>query len=469
MKSSELALSKNFRDSKRVGQYLAHLFDRFNTEGINYCVLHSYEELPEYAPSDVDMAVHSDDLSKVEGIVFDVAGSLGFQVVQKLYYDIPRCYYYVLFFRDDDGTPGVVQLDFLNDDFGVGRYILKTDTLLEGRRRFNNFFVPSVPVETCYLLIKKTIKKKFAPEHQLKLQRLHDEEPASVEEMLARYFGAGNLTSILQLIRGADGIDQSYLIERLRRFLFVRYRLSRPHVLLLSYLWLARRVIERMLFPTGLIAIVISPDGGGKSTIADILLKRLGYCFRNTKRLHWRPYLLPPPRKLLTPRKWNESEEPNYDPHGKPPKRMLTSLARFFYYLADYIIGYPSKVFWPKIRTHFVVFERYYYDFLLDTKRFRLKLPPWLPQAALHLVPKGDLVFLLHGSPDILYSRKQEISRSEVERQLKAIEYFSKRIKNAKLIDISQPLEDEVAEIEDIIVETLEWRLKRRVKRATGG
>jgi hypothetical protein len=460
--------STAFRHSKNVGLYLTTLFDRFNENGIAYCVLHSYDGLPQYAPSDVDMAIDSKDMVRAESIIFEAAALLGFKVIQKLHYDIPRCYYYVLFFRAADGTPGVVQLDFLNDDYGIGRYILKTEMLLEGRRRFNNFYIPSIPVEVCYLLIKKTIKRKFSPEHEAKLQSLLREDEAGVRGVLGGFFG-DHFGEAMELIKGvAPAAHKDLIIESLKHFLFVRYRALRPHLLLLSYLWLAQRVVERVWAPTGLVTIFISPDGGGKSTVADMLLSRLRYGFRNTKRIHWRPYLLPPPRKLFSPRRWREPENPNYDPHGKPPKGLVSSVCRFVYYLFDYILGYP-KVFWLKVRTHLVVFERYYYDFLLDTRRFRLKVPTWLPVRLLPFVPKGDLCFLLSGPPNILHGRKQEISLDEVKRQLAVIELLAKRLPNAYLISIDQPLLDEVAQVEDIIIDTLEKRLRKRTRQVSSG
>lgn len=459
----------NFRFSGKVGTYLTRLFDQFSHHGIQYCVLHSYNGLPAYAPSDVDMAVASSDLQRAEKVVFDVSASLGFKVIQKLYYDIPRCYYYVVFFRDDDGSPGFVQLDFLNDDYGIGRYILKTKTLLERRRKYNGFYVPSVPVEACYLLIKKVVKGKFSPEHEAKLKALHDEDSEAVTGMISRCFGEDRREDIERLIEGTDPSHQADIMERLRRVLFFRHRAFKPHLRVLGVLWLARRVLERMLCPTGLVTVFVSPDGGGKSTVADLVLHRLRYGFRNVKKMHWRPYFLPPPRKLFSPAKWKEPEAPNYDPHGLPSKGKAGSVARFLYYFCDYALGYAPKALWPKIRTHLVVFERYYYDFLIDTRRFRLAIPSWLPRAFLLFVPKGDIIFVLSGPAEVLYERKQEIPLEEIRRQLDAIDRFSAGMRHVCRVRVDQPIADEVSRIEDAIVEALEKRLRKRVGRPFHG
>ncbi len=439
------------------------MFEQFSHQQVQYCVLHSYDGLPAYAPSDVDMAVASVDLQKAEKIVFDVSASLGFHVIQKLYYDTPRCYYYVIFFRDDVGSPGFIQLDFLNDDYGIGRYFMKTESLLEGRRQYNGFYVPSVPVEACYLLIKKVVKGKFSPEHEGKLRALVDEDGKAVTGMFNRYFGGDSGSDVQKLIKGTGPSDRAAIIKRLRKTLAFRQRAYKPHLRVLSILWFARRAVERMLCPTGLVTIFVSPDGGGKSTVADLVLHRLRYGFRNVKKMHWRPYLLPPPRKLFSPARWKEPEAPNYDPHGLPPKGTTGSVARFFYYLADYVLGYVPMALWPKIRTHLVVFERYYYDFLIDTKRFRLTIPSWLPVFFLPFVPKGDILFVLSGPSEVLYERKQEIPLEEIGRQLDAIDRLSAGMSHVCRVSVDQPVVDEVSRIEDAIVEVLEKRLRKRV------
>ena len=80
----------------------------------------------------------------------------------------------------------------------------------------------------------------------------------------------------------------------------------------------------------------------------------------------------------------------------------------------------------------------------------------------MHLIPHPDLIFLLSGSPETIHARKQEISLDEISRQLVVIESLAVRIPNAHFIDIDQPLESEVTQIEDIILKTLQSRLLKQ-------
>ena len=457
-----IKVDNSFRYSPKVSEFLVALFNKYNHHDLNYCVLHSYERLPHYAPSDVDMAVAYDDLQKAEQAIFDVADSLGFKVIQKLYYDIPRCYFYVVSFRDDNGMPGFVQIDILNDDFGVGRYLLKTNTLLKDRRSFNGFWIPAVPVEACYLIIKKIVKGVILEEHEKKINTLFEMDYKGVRGILKNVFGHGMPDMVTELVNSKDEQRKKQLIRKLKKTLFVRYSLLKPDRSILKGFWLVKRILERIFSPTGLIIVFISPDGGGKSTIADLVQARLRYAFRNSTRIHWRPYFLPPPRKLFTPHKWHKPEVPNYQPHKNSISGVLNSFCRFIYYWLDYVIGYLPKILWPKIRTHLVVIERYYYDFLIDLRRYRLSISSTLPIIFKKAIPKPDHLFLLSGPEKVIYGRKQEIGLDEIRRQLSVIHGLTEKIPNSHIIRVDQLLESEVQQVEDIILDSLQKRLRYR-------
>ena len=101
-----------FRSCKEVGLFLRELFTRFNDNEIQYCVLHSYDKLPDFASSDVDMAIDSSSMEAAERIIFKLSEDMKMKVIQRLLYDIPRCYFYVIFFRDEKGFPGFIQLEY---------------------------------------------------------------------------------------------------------------------------------------------------------------------------------------------------------------------------------------------------------------------------------------------------------------------------------------------------------------------
>jgi len=57
-----------------------------------WCVLHSYDSLPYFSESDVDMAFSGTDTHKLEKLVINVAEKTGWQLYQKLWYDVKKCF-----------------------------------------------------------------------------------------------------------------------------------------------------------------------------------------------------------------------------------------------------------------------------------------------------------------------------------------------------------------------------------------
>ena len=69
------------------------------------------------------------------------------------------------------------------------------------------------------------------------------------------------------------------------------------------------------------------------------------------------------------------------------------------------------------------------------------------------MIPQPDLVFILDAPTDVIFSRKQELSKEEINRQKFVFVKLSKQLKNAHLIDTNRPLKNVVKEITKIIIE----------------
>lgn len=65
---------------------------------------------------------------------------------------------------------------------------------------------------------------------------------------------------------------------------------------------------------------------------------------------------------------------------------------------------YWSKEVYPK---QMIVFDRYYYDYFVDMKRYRYSLPQWFPHLFAWSIPTPDIIFILDGTPEVLYQRKK--------------------------------------------------------------
>ena len=150
-------------------------------------------------------------------------------------------------------------------------------------------------------------------------------------------------------------------------------------------------------------------DGVGKSTVLRLLVPELvrrggfdGYLF-----FHWKP----------VNRNISYDAIPGDDPHnprGKVPRNPLASFLFLVHHWLDFQLGYWKNVR-PAVRAgKFVVADRYAYDVLLDPLRFRLRLPTWILRFFVQTIPRPDKTILLYAVPEVIQTRKPELSKQEI-------------------------------------------------------
>ena len=64
------------------------------------------------------------------------------------------------------------------------------------------------------------------------------------------------------------------------------------------------------------------------------------------------------------------------------------------------------------------MFDRYYYDYLIDPKRGKIKLPRWLLKLGQFFIPEPDMILCLGTNAESIHRRKPELTLIEVERQV---------------------------------------------------
>jgi thymidylate kinase len=135
------------------------------------------------------------------------------------------------------------------------------------------------------------------------------------------------------------------------------------------------------------------------------------------------------------------------DPHGKPPRGALLSLAK----IAAWIVEEWYGTLLHETRKTVLICDRYYHDLLVDPKRYRFGAPFWTAELVGKLMPRPKLWILLDAPPSLLQERKQEVSPEETARQCDAYRAFIRRQKKHVIIDASQPLEKVIADVEKAI------------------
>jgi thymidylate kinase len=178
--------------------------------------------------------------------------------------------------------------------------------------------------------------------------------------------------------------------------------------------------------------VVAGPDGTGKSTLARNLLA--GPLARErVVHIYGRPKVLPRPSREQAP-----SAAEN---RRKPPFPIWLSILRTVYVFVDFVLAWMVHVR-PAVRAGgWVVMERGWWDLVVDPARLRLQGSAGLARLLAALGPHPDLFLILEASADVVRSRKEHASETDVVRQARLWQtILPHRVRRAYL-DANEPAE----------------------------
>jgi thymidylate kinase len=434
---------------RSLSGFLPKLFQQLEERGVRYCVLHSWQGLPDELPSDLDLAVHPGDRARLP-FVFQELQHKGYQLVQCLNY-FAQAYYFVFVWFEDLKLKSVA-VDVIFEHRRSGLISLSGEELIAGRERFKEFWVASPETELVYLLAKRTWKRSAAPSQAQRLKVLVEKLGQAKAEKLAGKVFIGKLKA--KVVEACAQASLAQLLARISAQPWWTSLLRHPLGLVRFLFGEALRGMRRCLQPTGLFLVVLGPDGVGKSTLARQLTQTCGACFRRQQVFHWRPMVILPQK---------EAGAPVTNPHAKPPRGKVGSVAALFLFFLDYWLGYLLVLRPFLTRSGLIVFDRYFPDLLVDPLRYRYDGPMWLPKILSRLVPRPDLFFvLLEPQSEVILSRKREVLLGELRRQQAGYRQLAEQIGKARLIKTDQGVDRTVGEASRFVVEHLAGRFERR-------
>ncbi|QHI70193.1 nucleoside/nucleotide kinase family protein [Tichowtungia aerotolerans] len=429
---------------------LIEILDVFDAKDIAYVLVgEDAQALADQVQSDVDIVVRSSDLSNLHSNLLKISSFLGAQLVQVLQHEA-CAFYYVVSWRENDREL-YLRLDVCSDYVRNARRFLTADEMLAGRRKdvATGFYFPAPEKNLLYYLLKKIDKGAINDEQFAYLLKNLAASESDVLPELRRFWAEDQSKQIFQCLDHKDRSGFQAMIPMLQQSLRAQCRPS-----IKSRAQDVARMCKRILQPTGVWVAVLGPDGCGKSSVIDLLLPRLEPAFRRTGLMHFRPkvgYRGPADQSHAA------------DPHNQPDRSVAGSILKLGYYTADYIIGYFLKVLPARIRSTFIVFDRYYDDLLVDRKRYCYGGPVWLLKAVRPFISKPDLVFCLDAPAEVLRSRKQEVPFEVTARQRTAYRELVSKLRNGHVIDASQPLEKVVHDVESVVLDFMERRTAKRM------
>lgn len=443
---------------------LEKVFKVINESNLDYCIQNKYEMMPEEIPSDIDMMYRNASEEDLDNLVSKVAKETGLIVTQKIcqgYFE----YTYIISYPCPQKY-FQLQLDFYRAISRRGYLnIMPAEEMLENKRFYKCFYVPDPYIEFKYMWIRRTIKHDMNNEHIEIAKKLYLNNPEKYIEQLKKDFGAEVSSLVLEIL---DKNDVEIFNRNFEVFNSAAKRISRKNASLpvrLKYtaFMLGTVIPKRIFHKCGLSVAFIAPDGAGKSTIINRVKETVSGSFYGVNLYYMRPHLF---KNLGHYNKLNPTEEAatNDNPHGVVCDGIFKSAVRFFFYNLDFQLGTLLKINRKKINKQLVIFDRYYYDYFADMKRYKYSLPAWFPAAFEWMIPKPDMVFVLDGNPEVLYERKKELPISELEKQCSVFHQLAQNRKNFYAINVNRDVDTIVDEVTETILQEMSRRTSRIMK-----
>ena len=246
--------------SDGVSEFLFVFFAEMKEAGLNYAVLHEWRKLPCKTESDIDMVVDKTGLSLLPEVLKSVESKTGWRIVQKLWYDVPACYYHVAVSPDAKES---VALDFLCDESGIGEYRIKSSLLLEDCAETRGIRHMSTESELAYKLAKRRIKGIFREKDFEFIKRAFTEsEKSKLAERLRSYIPGKAANEMGSLLESAAGpAEWNAFMRRMRPGMRLPGMNWTFHGRLSWWFFMLLRIFHRICNDTGCIAYVKTETG----------------------------------------------------------------------------------------------------------------------------------------------------------------------------------------------------------------
>lgn len=310
-------------------------------------------------------------------------------------------------------------------------YSEKTDSFLQQSELVNGISVPELNAELRHYIRRKIIKGQFGAEirHYLSTiapdlgtTALNEIVPTDFVASYKRFLDTGE---IVEQEKQAMRVALIALLKRENRAARVNW-------------WQRLKYFMRPLtLKRAAMIAVIAPDGAGKTTLIDRLISEAEGVFGAVHYFHLRPTIL----GAYSAHKRLKRGEALGKPHESKAYGKISSVLKYAYLFMDYLLGYYVRVLPLLLKGRLVVFDRYFYDVMVDPKRFRLTEIPALTHLFSKLLPKPDVTFYLCADAHAVRMRKQDLDVEEIGRQNQLFLTLSKIESNIVVIDANRDKE----------------------------
>lgn len=390
--------------------------------GLKYFILRNFEGLPESNSSkDIDIIIEPGKYKKCKQILLGVLRKAKFSHYYIMHYERAHCFYGMDYDRNLS-----IHIDLIEGYANKGYEILGFDELYSNTVYYKSFRVLKPSYDAVMLLLYKIVGvRELKQKYQDKISLIYENEKLEILSILKSVLGSeafelvqrcletkdfSEIVSSAKLI-GSSAKNKALKKNALKTFIgWLDFYFEKAYYIL----WCPPKMRKTIA--------VEAPDGTGKTTFIENLKVEIAKTYvseiSKSKVYHFRPEFLPNLGAAGEKAGVMKQDKDFTNPHRAKPAGFVSSLIRMTYYWIDYLVGVPIILRKNAQFDKITIFDRYIYDFLVDPFRTRIKLPFWIRKIYSCTVKQPKLVFVLDADADTIYSRKQELTKEEISRQL---------------------------------------------------
>lgn len=433
-------------------EFINSFFSELCLNQIPYCILHNVDEVASGNSHDIDMCIDERKLIDAEEILQTTASQHGWRMhlhtgTCKDTFNAKSYHFHQIDEQAQSIT--LIHFDFVPVTAWRGREIISNKTLLSGAESSGLYRSAAPEVMAVvdlfpHLLYRGIIKDDYKD----RIHSAFSDIPEKIRPIILNFL-SGKLTN--------------EVISHAQHCRWDAISALRPQITQSALKRAPRRrwahlchILNKLMKPTGLMVVFQGTDGSGKTTIINGIPEILGNSFSGDTLdyYHWRPGFLKPEKKL------DANGQPLTDlrPHTHAPDGRVRSLFKLGFHTLDYLAGYWFRVRKQISQGHLVVFDRYFYDFYIDKRRYCLNVSDTLVRLFQLFIPEPNLTFLLIGDATQLYERKGELPIREIQDQIDRLLQNKENIANPVVIDACSSIQTVRFNTYKVMLETLEQR-----------
>src|SRR3989338_4439199 len=405
--------------------FLKQVFEEFNREQVQYCVLRNYEFLlGAGTPKDIeslDTVIAKKDLAKVDRILTQ----FGFQKRKPQFSLQHKAYFKLINIQNNFHK---VSFDLQVGGVHWNDISYPDEEILQNRIKTDFFYAPS-DNDTLVMLLTHSVlgKRFFKPKYQQILLSLYPKiNQKYVFEKLSNIFNPKIAQHLLLSVKENN-------FNQIKTYPLAAYFILKKPQNYFTFAALSWRWFWQYQNPLRLAPLisVVGPDGSGKST----LVQRINECLQSTQRKtvliytgRGRDHFLP---ITFLGRKYKHSEKKKDIQKGDSTLTKTSNWKRRLIYTCvapiftlDLLLRYYFRILPRRFKGETVITYRYCSDIVLMKH-----VPFWFKRVLLGLFPKPTISIYLYNEPEMLHQRRPEESIPELKRQMEIFELFKYSLK----------------------------------------